>query len=214
MLTEPMEPAVTPRQLEVLRRIGRDQDRQCYSATMGELAQEMGVSRPTVFEHIAALREKGLVTKSRGRARSLQLTAQASRLLERERGASQEIQDTSLPFLGRVAAGAPIEAIENAEPISLAGLFGDDDTFVLEVIGDSMIEEGICDGDYAICKRAETAENGQLVVAIVDEENATMKRFYRESGRVRLQPANSRYKPIFSDNCRIEAVVIGLLRRL
>ncbi|MBN1818939.1 MAG: transcriptional repressor LexA [Sedimentisphaerales bacterium] len=214
MLTEIMEPAVTPRQLEVLRRIGRDRDRQCYSATMGELAQEMGVSRPTVFEHIAALREKGLVTKSRGRARSLRLTAQASRLLERDRGEPEETSDASMPFLGRVAAGTPIEAIENAEPISLTGLFGDQETFVLQVIGDSMIEEGICDGDYAICKRAKNAENGQLVVAIVDQENATLKRFYREPGCVRLQPANACYAPIYSDNCRIEAVVVGLLRRL
>jgi len=114
-----------------------------------------------------------------------------------------------------VAAGMPVEAIENAESLSLSSCFGTgDDIFALEVKGDSMIGEDIQEGDYVICRRRSAAQDGQLVVAIVDEENATLKRFYKENTRARLQPANDNYEPIYSDNCRIEAVVIGLVRRL
>ncbi len=91
---------------------------------------------------------------------------------------------------------------------------GADDTFALEVRGDSMIGEDIREGDYVICRRKAVAENGRLVVAIVDDENATLKRFYREKDRVRLEPANGDYDPIYSDNCRIEGVVVGLVRKL
>jgi repressor LexA len=94
-------------------------------------------------------------------------------------------------------------------------MFGDgDDMFALEVSGDSMIDEGIYTGDMVICKKASGAYNGQMVVAIVDNENATLKRFYKEDERVRLEAANPAYEPIYSDNCRIEAVVVGMLRRL
>jgi len=117
--------------------------------------------------------------------------------------------------LGCVAAGTPIHAIENPESISLESYFGiDDNTFALEVRGDSMIDDDIHDGDYVVCKRATTAANGQLVVALLDEENATLKRFYREDAGVRLDPANEQYEPIYSKNCRIEAIVIGLVRKL
>ena len=120
-----------------------------------------------------------------------------------------------LRLLGRVAAGVPIEAIENSESLSLRSMFGDaDDMFALEVAGDSMVDEGIYTGDMVICKKASGAYNGQMVVAIVDNENATLKRFYKEDGRVRLKAANPAYEPIYSENCRIEAVVVGMLRRL
>jgi len=122
---------------------------------------------------------------------------------------------TSIPLLGVVAAGAPIEAVENAEPLSLESYFAiDDNTYALEVRGDSMIDADIRNGDYVVCRRRCAAEDGQLVVAIVDNENATLKRFYREDSRVRLEPANDDYDPIYSSNCRIEAVVVGLVRKL
>ena len=109
----------------------------------------------------------------------------------------------------------PVEAIENKEYFSLESCFGNTgDIFALEVKGDSMIGEDIHEGDYVICKRTAVASNGQLVVAIVDNEDATLKRFYREKIKVRLQPANVNYEPIYSDNCRIEGVVIGLVRKL
>jgi len=206
---------VTPRQLEVLAAISRFEGRQCYSPTIAELAGELNVSRTTVFEHIAGLRGKKLLTVSKGRARSSKLTAKARRLLEEYQGsedASASNNFGGINLLGRVAAGRPIEAIQDRQSLSLGDLFGTaDDVFALEVVGDSMIEEGIDSGDYVVCKRSQTAGDGELVVAIMDEEEVTLKRFYLEKDRVRLQPANEAYDPIYSNNCKIEAVVIGLL---
>ena len=207
---------VTPRQLEMLRHIRRFEQSRCYLPTIAELAQAAGVSRTTAFEHIARLQEKRLLRKSTGRARSLKLTARANRLLEY---AGQLAQDDAggegLRLCGRVAAGAPIEAIENIEEISLRSVFGEgDDVFALEVRGDSMIDEGIDTGDFIVCKKATGAEYGQMVVAIVDDENATVKRFYRDKGQVRLESSNAAYEPIYTENCRIEAVVLGVVRRL
>jgi len=207
---------VTPRQLQVLRIVAEFQQSQCYSPTIAEVAEVLGVSRTTAFEHIGALREKGLLAASRHKVRSLSLTVPANRLLEDDaRIISTGPGQADIPLLGTVAAGVPVEAIENPETISLRELFGStDDIFTLRVSGDSMVDEGISDGDYVICKRSATASDGQIVVAIVDEGEATLKKFYAESGRARLQPANSAYDAIYSDNCRIEAVVLGLLRRL
>jgi repressor LexA len=210
------ETAITPRQLDILRHIANFERSRCYSATIAELARAAGVSRTTAFEHITSLQAKGLLTKSTGRARSLKLTAQASRLLEQDRCCTSRLRASGgIPLLGRVAAGAPIEAIEDTDELSLRSVFGDGDgVFALRVAGDSMIEEGIADGDYVICRKAETAADGQMVVAIVDENSATVKRFYRQDGRVRLEPANPAYVPIYTSNCRIEAVVVGVLRRI
>lgn len=210
---------ITPRQLEVLRTIGRFETAQCYSPTIAELAEQLSLSRTTVFEHIGALRKKGLLTGSRGRARSSRLTRRASQLLESfaKRGAFNDGSScdrrSGIPLAGRIAAGVPIEAIEDTERISLQDVFGSgDDIFALQVKGDSMIDDGINSGDYVVCKRSSSANDGQMVVAIVDDQEATLKRFYRDNGRVRLQPANERYEPIYSDNCRIEAIVLGVLR--
>ena len=211
-------PQTTPRQLELLKAIVSFQASRSYSPTIGELAAQLRISRSTVFEHITALRKKGLLSGSPGRARSLNPTLRAQELLEELAGCNSNSisqQSKGIPLAGRVAAGAPIEAIENKEDFSLSSHFGDrDDIFALEVTGDSMLQAGIRNGDYVICRRSRTADNGQLVVAIVDDENATLKRFYKEKTSVRLQPANDDYEPIWSENCRIEAVVIGLVRKL
>ena len=207
---------VTPRQLQVLRAIAQLQLNRCYSPTIAEVAELLSISRTTAFEHIGVLREKGLLARSKGKVRSLRLTARANRLLKEDAQTACLAQtETGLPLLGTVAAGQPTQAIENPETMSLRELFGSaDDIFTLQVSGDSMIDEGISDGDYVICKRTATACDGQIVVAIVDEEEATLKKFYKEANRARLQPANTAYDAIYSDNCRIEAVVLGLLRRL
>ena len=210
-------PKITPKQLRMLGLIRQFQRSQPYSATIRELAASLGVSRTTAFEHVAALKEKKLLRAVPGKARSLKLTAQGRRLLEDyvEYNNDNEQIDAGLPLLGRVAAGIPIEAIQNTEYISLRSEFGTaDDTFVLQVAGDSMVDENINDGDYVICKKTQTAQNGQLVVSIVDEDSATVKRFYKESGTVRLEAANENYEPIYSDNCRIEGLYIGLIRKL
>lgn len=209
---------LTPRQLQLLRAIRSFQASRCYSPTIGELACELGISRSTVFEHIAELRKKGLLSASAGRARSLKPTSKAQELLNRpaNHGSDSYYQPPlGIPLVGRVAAGLPIEAIENPEFLSLSSHFAaGDNTFALEVTGDSMVDDDIRDGDYVICRRTPLANNGQLVIAIVDNENATLKRFHKEKTRVRLQPANEDYDPIYSDNCRIEAVVVGLVRKL
>jgi len=207
---------VTPRQLQVLRIVAELQQSRCYSPTIAEVAEVLGVSRTTAFEHIGALREKGLLAASRGKVRSLRLTAPANRLLEQDAQTTGIGQtEAGVPLLGTVAAGQPTEAIETPEILSLRELFGStEDIFTLRVSGDSMVDEGISDGDYVICRRTAAARDGQIVVAIVNEGEATLKKFYTEPGRARLQPANSAYGPIYSDNCRIEAVVLGLLRRL
>ncbi len=214
---------ITPKQLDVLRAAAEFHDSHCYSATIAELAEAVGVSRPTVHEHLVALRENGLVRQLPARARSLRLTERGKRLLAQvpppETNTPTELDNdataASLPMLGVVSAGYGIEPFEDKQPFSLPDLFGNiGGLFVLRVQGRSMIEAGIRDGDYVICHRQSNAENGQLVVALLDEERATLKRFYKEPSQVCLMPANDAFEPIFSRQCRIEAVVLGLVRRL
>jgi len=206
---------ITPRQLEILTLIGDYETNRCYSATMAEIARSARVSRTTVFEHTESLRKKGLVTESKGRARCLSLTDSGNRLLDRQRQLSDATPGADgIRLAGRVAAGQPIEAIEDLHDISLRTVFGDSDRiFALQVQGDSMIGDGIDTGDYLICSKATSAADGQMVVAIVDDENATVKRIYKEPGCVRLEASNDAYEPIRTANCRIEAKVLGVLRR-
>lgn len=120
-----------------------------------------------------------------------------------------------IPLFGRIAAGAPIEAIENTEYISLQTEFGSgEDTFALKVQGESMTGDGIFDGDYVVCKRSQTTPNGKIVAAIVDNENATVKRFYKETDRIRLESSNPAYEPIYTQNCQIAGIVVGLMRKI
>ena len=244
------QPAIqlTPRQLELLQMVARFQQNRCYSPTLSEMASELNISRSTVFEHLAELRKKGLLSGYPNKARSLKVSSQGQELLSELSGQcspTYAAEDSGIPLAGSVAAGVPLEAVENVESLSLTSAFGSgDDIFALEVAGDSMINEDIRQGDYVICRRSRIADDGQLVVAIVDDENATLKRFYRdkdlarlqpanddyqhvsrascprfEGGTpsthdyVRLQPANDDYQPIYTDNCRIEAIVIGLVRK-
>jgi repressor LexA len=212
------ESRLTPRQLQLLKAIHDFQAGRCYSPTIAELASQLTISRSTTFEHIAELRKKDLLSASPATARSLKLTSKAQKLLDcldSDISNPRSRPPADIPLAGKVAAGAPIEAIENIESLSLNSCFGDSvDIFALEVKGDSMTGDGILDGDFIICRKCSTADNGQLVVAIVDNENATLKRFYKEKSTVRLQPANDNYDPIYSDNCRIKAVIIGLVRKL
>jgi repressor LexA len=213
-----LENHLTPRQLQLLKAIRIFQAGRCYSPTIAELASQLEISRSTTFEHIAELRKKDLLSASPATARSLKLTSKAQKLLD---CLDSNISNfcsrlpAGIPLAGRVAAGSPIEAIENLESLSLNSCFGSSDNiFALEVKGDSMTGDGILDGDFVICRKCSTADNGQLVVAILDDENATLKRFYKEKSAVRLQPTNDDYDPIYSANCRIEAVVVGLVRKL
>lgn len=204
---------LTPRQVQLLSTIADYQDSRGYLPTIGELAGRLEISRTTAFEHLEQLRKKGLVSHQQGRARSLTPTARAQKLLKQITD-DQPDSTAGIPLAGVVAAGLPVEAIENKQFLSIESCFGNQgDIFALEVKGDSMVGDDIHEGDYVICKRTATASDGQLVVAIVDDENATLKRFYKKATQVRLQPANDSYEPIYSDNCRIEGVVIGLVRK-
>jgi repressor LexA len=209
---------LTPRQMQLLKAIAAFKASRYYSPTIAELASEKCISRTTAFEHLAELRKKGLLSTSSGKARCLELTSKAQRLLKDIAEADADSKGNlpaGIPVAGKIAAGLPLEAVEDKSQLNLDSYFGAaENTFALQVTGDSMINDGIHDGDYVICRPANTADNGRLVVAIVDNENATLKRFYKEKTSVRLQPANDDYQPIYSDNCRIQAVVVGLVRKL
>jgi len=214
--TTQLTPQLTPRQLQLLKAIAASQTARCCSPTIAELARRLNISRSTVFEHITELRKKSLLSDYSGRARSLKLTSKSQELLNQLDNHHTDFPalPQDIPLLGRVAAGLPVEAVENKEQLSLVSCFGNSDNiFALEVKGDSMIDDDIRSGDYIICRRVSSAETGQLVIAIVDDGSATLKRFYKEETAVRLQPANDNYSPIYSNNCRIEAVVIGLIRK-
>jgi repressor LexA len=210
---------ITPKQLDVLKEIEAFQVRQCYSPTMEEIGRSLGVKRPTVFEHIEELRAKGLIETSsqdKAPARSLLLTKTAKKLLNRVSTSKESTQgDSMISLLGCVSAGYGIEAATDDQSIGLADLFGQaDNLFALQVRGESMINAGIMEGDYIICKHTRTAENGQIVIALLERRKATVKRFFLDKKSVRLAPANDAFDPILATDCQIQAIVIGLVRRL
>lgn len=196
---------LTPRQLEILTMIRDVRRSQGYSPTLQEIADELGISKITVFEHVEALLGKGLLTKRSNKARSLELTSSAH---------LPDDPATRIPLVGRIAAGLPIEAIEMPDAIDLEELFSSRHPVrMLTVVGDSMIEDQIRDGDLVIYEQRSNPRNGDTVVALIDGEQATLKKFYKEKNRVRLQPANEGYKPIYTRNVEIQGVVIGVIRR-
>ncbi len=197
--------ALTPKQLRVLTFIRDFTHARGYAPTMQELADEFGVSKVTVFEHIAALQKKGFLKRSRHKARSLRLSANID---------FPDEKSTCLPLVGTIAAGQPIEALEDREVIDLEDMFvTPHETFVLKVRGDSMIDDSIRDGDYVVVEKRDTARDGETVVALLDEGDATLKRFYRERDGIRLQPANPAYEPIKVKDVRVQGVVVGVIRR-
>ncbi|MEM8874739.1 MAG: transcriptional repressor LexA [Planctomycetota bacterium] len=199
---------LTPRQLDVLSAIRNYRHIHGYAPTMQELADQLGTSKVTIFEHVGALERKGILSRDKHKARSLEICT--------DEKLPDENRPTKLPLLGNIAAGSPIEAVENREELDLEQLFSSrQGVFVLRVRGDSMIEDHLCDGDYVVIERRETARNGEQVVALLTSGEATLKRFYKEpGGKVRLQPANSTMEPriVPADDCRIQGVVIGVLR--
>jgi repressor LexA len=198
---------LTPRQLDVVVAIRNYRHLNGYAPTMQELADQLGTSKVTIFEHVGALERKRVIRRDKHKARSLEIIAE-DRLPDENRS-------TKLPLLGNIAAGSPIEAIENREEIDLEQMFQSrTGVYVLRVRGESMIDDHLCDGDYVVIERRETARNGEQVVALLDSGEATLKRFYREGGKIRLQPANRAMEPriVNADQCRIQGVVIGVLR--
>lgn len=196
---------LTPRQLEILTMIRDVRRSQGYSPTLQEIADELGISKITVFEHVEALLGKRLLTRRANKARSLELTSLAH---------LPDDPPTRMPLVGRIAAGRPIEAIEVPDAIDLEEVFTSRyPVRVLTVVGDSMIDDQIRDGDLVIYEQRSNPRNGDTVVALINGEEATLKKFYKEKNRVRLQPANEDYKPIYTRNVEIQGVVIGVIRR-
>lgn len=201
---------LTPKQLKILQLIRDSRVANGYSPTMQELADQLGVSKVTVFEHVEALIQKGALHRERNKARSLSICDGAV--------VPDESQELTYPLVGKIAAGYPIEKYEQSDTLNLVELFGTRvgekaGTFALRVDGDSMRDEGILDGDYVIVERRETARNGERVVALLDNGETTLKSFYKEADRIRLQPANPAFEPIYVKNCRIQGVILGVLRR-
>lgn len=204
--------ALTRRQYEVLAFVRQFIQEQGFSPSYEEIANGLQISSlATVHKHLLSLEEKGLIRRAYNRSRSIDLVGPAP-------GPAAPATPTvsELPLVGRIAAGRPVEAIEHQETISLSDITRAREVYVLEVRGQSMIEEHILDGDYVLVEKAEKAENGQIAVALVDEAEATLKRFYHEAGGlVRLQPANATMEPIIlpAHRVRVQGRVIGILRK-
>ncbi len=203
-----MAPVIYKRQQQILDFIKQYIQSHRSAPTLREIANALGVSSlATVHEHLTTLEEKKLISRKTGRNRSIDLA-------EEETPFSGNSMD--VPILGFIAAGAPIEPYTDPNAtigISSSFVTGKKRTYVLQVKGESMIEEQIRDGDYVIIEQTEDAANGDIVVALLDNGMATLKRFFKEATRVRLEPANAKMSPIFVKNVRIQGKVVGLIRK-
>ncbi len=201
---------LTPKQLRILQLIRDSRIRKGFSPTMQELADEIGVSKVTVFEHVEALIKKGALVREANKARSLSIAEGAV--------VPDESRPLNFPLVGKIAAGYPIEKVADQDEIDLQDLLGRrsdvaDAVFALKVEGDSMRDEGILDGDYILVHRTEVAQNGDRVVALLPDGQTTLKTFYREEDHIRLQPANPDFEPIIVKFCQIQGIVQGVVRR-
>jgi repressor LexA len=175
-----------------------------YGPTVREIGLHFDIRSPNgVMCHLKALEKKRLISREPNMSRAIRLTA-------------EPLRDSGLPLVGRIAAGVLHEAIQQDERIDFSAIFANQDQnlFVLKVEGDSMIEDHIADGDYVVVRRQKTAHKGQIVVALTDENEATLKRWYPEKNRIRLEPANAAMKPIFVKDARVLGVVEGVVRKV
>ena len=204
--------AITKRQRQVYDFIADFVQRNQFTPSYQEIGDGLGLSSlATVHKHISNLEKKGLLNRDYNRSRSIDLLPPKGRLKQ----AMSVNTGMVLPLMGRIAAGQPIEAIERPETISLADFVRSKEVFVLEVRGDSMQDEAILSGDYVLVEKTKIAHNGDIVVALVEGTDATLKRFYREGEKIRLQPSNARMKPIMvhARDVDIQGRVIGVLRK-
>jgi repressor LexA len=206
-MNKDMPPVVYRKQRQIIDFLRQYIKANGVAPTLRQIANAIGVkSLATVHEHLEALKEKGLIKKTVGAVRGLELTEEVR----------DESEGLTLPILGYIAAGTPIEPhtdpnanlMVNPELIS-----GKKPAFALQVRGNSMIEDGILDGDYVICEQQEMADNGDVVVALLSNGFATLKRFFKENGKIRLQPANAEMKPIFTTKVKIQGKVVALVRK-
>jgi len=197
---------LTRRQREILDFIRAYQGERGYSPSLEEIARHFGLSSvATVHKHLTALEERCAIERGHNRSRSISL-------LERPVAAA----GLTVPLLGRVAAGAPIEALEEGEELMIPeDMLGRYRTYALQVQGESMIDEGIHDGDFVVIEERSTAENGETVIALLPGGEVTLKRYFRDDRHIRLQPANEQVRPIMvpERDLRIQGVVIGVVRK-
>ena len=196
---------LTKKQSETLECIRSFLGANNYAPSYRDIMKGMGIKSPaTAYTHVQALKEKGYITLRNGEMRSVELTEKSNTFA----------QGVELPLVGIIAAGHPIEAIENQESITVPmELLPNLNCYVLQVKGESMIDDGILDSDYVIVERNFYPNNGDVVVALLSNDRATLKRYYREKTRIRLQPANKAMKPIYTRNPVIQGIVRAVLRR-
>ena len=202
---------LTRRQREIFEFVQEFMREKGYAPSIAEIGAHFKLTSPaTVHKHLQNLTQKGLIKRSWNRSRAIELIPGADTVGKGVAGMPIE-----LPLRGMIAAGMPLEAVQDNETIPLPWSAGDNSLYVLKVKGSSMIEDHIQDGDYVIVEQRETAHNGETVVALVDGDSATLKRYYREGDHVRLQPANSEMDPILvkQGDFRIQGVVVGVLRK-
>lgn len=193
---------ITRRQKQILSFIKRYFERHDYAPSFREIAGSLGLSSvATVADHIQNLKHKGFLTASKNLARSIQLTP------------TWDERTFSIPLLGIISAGSPIEAIRTHETIDIPRDMMKPNVFALKVRGDSMIDDGIFEGDYVIIEKIIEPHNGDIVVSLLDNQNVTLKRFYKEKDHIRLQPANSNYDPIRVKKVIIQGRVLGVIRK-
>jgi repressor LexA len=202
--------ALTKRQKQVLDFIAGFVDEQGYCPSYDEIARGLELaSLATVHKHISVLETKGYLKRGFNQSRSLEL---APKYLAEHR---RPRMGADIPLLGRIAAGAPVETVEQRETLNFADFVGSGNTFALEVRGDSMIDDHICDGDMILVERVQQALDGDIVVALVAGNETTLKRFYREGEMVRLQPANTALQPILvpARDVQIQGRLLAVLRK-
>jgi repressor LexA len=198
---------MTKKQKQILDYIIQFQEEYGYTPTYQEIADHFKVSsKATIFEHIKNLEKLGCIKTSFNESRSIQV-------IDNSKDEAVKFSDFKIPLFGLIAAGEPIEAIEGTDKISVPNNFASSSHFALQVKGDSMIEDGILEGDYIIVDNSKQPNNGDIVVAILENENATLKRFYKEKNSIRLQPANSSLKPFYVKDVQIQGVMKGLIRK-
>ncbi|WNB90295.1 transcriptional repressor LexA [Bacillus sp. NEB1478] len=197
------------RQLDILDFIKEEVSQKGYPPSVREIGEAVGLaSSSTVHGHLARLEKKGLIRRDPTKPRAIEVLGLEDNVAS--------VKSISIPVLGKVTAGLPISAIENVEeyfPLP-EYMVGDENVFMLSVIGNSMIEAGILDGDLVVVKQQQSANNGDIIVAMTDEDEATVKRFFKEKNHIRLQPENSSMEPIILQSCTILGKVIGVYRTI
>lgn len=216
--------SLPPRQRDVVNHIMQLSEEHGYPPTLAELAAAMGLrNRMTVHQHVAALKKKGVVHWEPGLNRSLKVIGAAHEQSQQRQKMGfgddniKKPKNAGIHLAGTIAAGQPIDVVAGEEYLEIDSQYAGTECYALKVKGDSMIEDGICNGDYVIVKPNPSPRNGEIVVALLDDGSATLKRFFKESGRFRLQPANNEMQPIMvdaSNDLQVQGTVVALFRKL